>query len=37
MAAGVSDHVWSVEELVALLPEAEPKKHGPYKKGGISN
>ena len=26
MSAGVSDHVWSVEELVALLPEVEPKK-----------
>jgi IS1 family transposase len=37
MAAGVSDHVWSVEELVALLPAVEPKKRGPYKKGGISN
>jgi IS1 family transposase len=37
MAAGVSDHVWSVEELVALLPAAEPKARGPYKKGGISN
>jgi len=37
MAAGVSDHVWSVEELVALLPEVEPKKRGPYKKGANSN
>jgi IS1 family transposase len=37
MAAGVSSHVWSVEELVALLPAAEQKKRGPYKKGGISN
>jgi len=37
MAAGIADHVWSVEELVALLPEVEPKKRGPYKQGGISN
>jgi hypothetical protein len=37
MAAGIADHVWSVEELVALLPEVEPKKRGPYKKGGVSN
>jgi IS1 family transposase len=37
MAAGVAQHVWSVEELVALLPVAEQKKRGPYKKGGISN
>jgi IS1 family transposase len=36
MAAGVSDHVWSVEELVALLPAAEPKARGPYKKGGAA-
>jgi IS1 family transposase len=31
MEAGISDHVWSVEELVALLPVAQPKKRGPYK------
>jgi hypothetical protein len=37
MAAGVSDHVWSVEELVALLPAPEPKKRGPYKKVANSN
>lgn len=34
MAAGVSDHVWSMEEVVALIDENEdaPKKRGPYKK-----
>jgi hypothetical protein len=32
MEAGLTDHVWSVEELVALLPEMEAKKRGPYKK-----
>jgi len=33
MAAGVSDHVWSMEEVVALIDENEeaPKKRGPYK------
>lgn len=31
MEAGVSDHVWSVEELVALLPVPEAKLRGPYK------
>jgi len=36
MEAGLTDHVWSVEELVALMPEAQPKKRGPYKKK-ISN
>jgi hypothetical protein len=36
MEAGLSDHVWSVEELVALIPEPEAKKRGPYKKR-ISN
>lgn len=38
MEAGLTDHVWSVDELIALLPQAEPKKRGPYKKRGqISN
>jgi len=32
MEAGVSDHVWSVEEVVALLPTLMPGKRGPYKK-----
>jgi hypothetical protein len=32
MEAGISDHVWDIEELVALLPEPKPAKRGPYKK-----
>jgi len=32
MEAKLTDHVWSVEELVALLPEPQGKKRGPYKK-----
>jgi hypothetical protein len=32
MEAGLADHVWSVEELIALLPEAQAKKRGAYKK-----
>jgi IS1 family transposase len=36
MEAGLTDHVWSVEELVALLPEPQAKKRGPYNKR-ISN
>jgi IS1 family transposase len=32
MAAGVTDHVWSMEELVNLVPEPVAKKRGPYKK-----
>jgi hypothetical protein len=32
MEAGLSDHVWSVGELVLLMPEPEAKKRGPYKK-----
>jgi IS1 family transposase len=36
MEAGLTDHVWSMEELVALLPERKPAKRGPYKKR-ISN
>lgn len=32
MEAGLSDHVWTVEELVSLMPEPEAKKRGAYKK-----
>ena len=32
MEAGLSDQVWSLEELVALLPKRKPTKRGPYKK-----
>jgi hypothetical protein len=31
MGAGLSDHVWSVEELIAQLPVEQPKKRGPYR------
>jgi IS1 family transposase len=33
MAAGISDHVWTLDELIALLAAAEstPIKRGPYK------
>jgi IS1 family transposase len=34
MVAGVTDHVWTLAELVALLEQAEnatPRKRGPYK------
>jgi IS1 family transposase len=32
MAAGVTAHLWSIEEIVNLLPVEAPKKRGPYKK-----
>ena len=34
MAAGIADHVWKVDELIALLEAAEttPTKRGPYRK-----
>jgi len=32
MAAGVTSHLWSVEEIVSLLLVEAPKKRGPYKK-----
>ncbi|MCH8267851.1 MAG: hypothetical protein IH846_10065 [Acidobacteria bacterium] len=32
MAAGVSDHVWEIEEIVGLLPEPKSGARGPYKK-----
>jgi IS1 family transposase len=31
MAAGVTTRVWSIADLVALLPVAQPTKRGPYK------
>jgi len=32
MEAGVTDHIWSAEEIVALAPIEAPAKRGPYKK-----
>jgi hypothetical protein len=34
MAAGISDHVWKLPELIALLEDAErvPTKRGSYRK-----
>jgi len=32
MEAGLTDHVWSVEELISLLPEPVAKKRGSYNK-----
>jgi len=30
--AGIADHVWSLEEIAALVPKPVAKKRGPYKK-----
>jgi hypothetical protein len=32
MEAGIADHVWSLEEIAALVPEPVAKKRGPYRK-----
>ena len=32
MEVGVSDHVWSLEEIAGLMPEPVAKKRGSYKK-----
>jgi hypothetical protein len=34
MEAGLSDHAWSIEELVKMgeSAKAKPSKRGPYKK-----
>ena len=39
MAAGVSDRLWSVEDIADLLEAAtaEPGKRGPYKKTAAEN
>jgi hypothetical protein len=31
MEAGIADHVWTVEELVLIMPEPVAKKRGTYK------
>jgi hypothetical protein len=31
MEAGISDHVWSLEEIAALVHDAVPTKRGSYK------
>ncbi len=36
MEAGISDHVWSLEEIAGLVPDPIPVKRGSYKKK-ISN
>ena len=38
MAAGVTDHVWTLAELVGLLEEAEavPTRRGQYRKAANS-
>jgi hypothetical protein len=37
MQAGIADHVWSLEEIAALVAEPVAKKRGPYKARAISN
>ena len=32
MEAGISDHIWEISEIAALLPEPQAKKRGSYKK-----
>lgn len=36
MEAGLTDRVWSIADVVSIIPVEEPKKRGPYKKN-ISN
>lgn len=35
MEAGVTDHVWSIEEIVRLAPGPVAQKRGPYKKRAV--
>ena len=32
MEAGITDHVWSMQEIASLVKDEAPKKRGPYKK-----
>lgn len=32
MESGITNHVWDIADMVALLPEPKPTKRGPYKK-----
>ncbi|MES9902746.1 MAG: helix-turn-helix domain-containing protein [Sedimenticola sp.] len=32
MEAGVTDHLWTLEEIAGLIPDEQPKKRGTYKK-----
>jgi IS1 family transposase len=32
VAAGISDHIWSIEELVNVMPVPKAEKRGPYRK-----
>jgi hypothetical protein len=32
MEAGVTDHVWTLEEIAALSQVTAPAKRGPYRK-----
>jgi IS1 family transposase len=36
MEAGLSDHVWSMEEIAGLAPTPAAKKRGPYKKPQVA-
>lgn len=35
MEAGITDHVWTLEEIAGLVQEEAPKKRGKYKKKSI--
>lgn len=35
MEAGIADHVWSIEEIVRLMPEQVAKKRGTYRPRGL--
>jgi len=37
LEAGLTDHVWSLEELVSLMPELETKKRDPYEKRALQS
>jgi hypothetical protein len=36
LMAGVTNKLWEISDIVALIPEEVPRKRGPYKKNKLN-